>query len=162
MFFFTYFRVVNHTPNDCWICHNASDTVVLPITDFCIFNASVLFSPLSIISHSLTVGVHFPAPGYHFQKQVFLNLGSVQRKGQGKVNQNKSICMIYRPLNFTGLHAVTFPVPTDSVKQELSRNSWFNFDFFGQIPNALARSVWTWGYDQEYLLSSSRYCRICC
>lgn len=61
-------RVVIQTPNDYWICYNACDPVILPITNFSlIFSASgsleLYHVSLCIMSDSLIMRVHFPASG---------------------------------------------------------------------------------------------------
>lgn len=100
-------------------------------------------SPLSTVSDSLTLH-----PGRSWRESCIQAM--CKERHTGKHNQNKTACVVFRPLNFTGLQGCT------------RRPSWFKMSSLRQVPISLVRNKCKWGYDQVPLLHSWKYYRICC
>lgn len=111
-------------PSDCWICHDTDE--VLPITNFPRFSMPQFpwhdLIPHSIISDSLTLGVHFPISDKQSQS---LNLTSklIQRKipkarvTGARGEQNTKMIAVYTPLKCTGLHGCHLSSPKPDSKR---------------------------------------------
>lgn len=101
-------------------------------------------SHLFVLSGSLTLWLTTPNLG---------KLGSrlcSKKVIQGKGNQNKTTCVSYTSVQFTGFHGYYLSSPASQAQMGITRRHlWLKIKFFWQIPTALARrarSRCKWGY----------------
>ena len=98
---------INQPPNDCWICHDSGDSVVLLTTK------SSLISNVSVSLEETQPSLYYvnlsnPGGPFPYLCLTSPNTGNLEcnlgtNKGaQGKGNQNKTTCVVYKQLNFTG------------------------------------------------------------
>lgn len=92
-------------PNDCWICHDPGDPVVLLVTKLLPDCQCLTFSGTNSASDSFTLGVVFlslvNSPGNLYPGSV------VHKKGVGAGKARVSV----QTLKFTGLHGCHLPSP---------------------------------------------------
>ena len=142
-------------------------TTILVILQFCPLQTSSQFPMPQFLWNKLSpisTNVWLLNPGGPFlclwlttpnpEKRVSRNC-TTKKGAQGKGKQNKSTSVVYRPVNFTGLHRCHLSSPEPQIQKTIAvRHSWFNVILLWQISPALARSKYLWAYDQETLLNS--------
>lgn len=137
----------------CWGSHSSAHLKILISNDLVSMEPS---QPLSINNVRLP-NAGGPFPCLWLATPIRGNLQSrlcTKKRTQGKGNQSKTTCAVYRTLNFTNLHGCYLSSPEPQTQMGITRKHlWFKIHFLRQTSTPLARSKCKWSYDQELPLA---------